>query len=206
MADKRRALGIVHRVGHVAHEHHVFAVARHLPQSEWPTQHAHVGVYADQDHVANFAVLHHAPDFRAAIANIIGIMNLQTVHLFLPGRPGVAAAGLEFLGPFLVLHRIIILAAIRLIDWILAGFLRRNLFAPKVDVFGQRLGLGRIQHVLARRMIFVGLHTTARRVDDRKAQLAGGLDHLVHTRRQFPSTARGIQAMMQIPHVANDNG
>ncbi len=40
--DARGTLRVVHRVGHVAHQDDVLAELVHLPDAEWPAEHAHV--------------------------------------------------------------------------------------------------------------------------------------------------------------------
>src|SRR5262245_52607438 len=62
MADERGALRVIHRVGHVAHEHDVLAVLGHLPQAKRSAENAHVGVDADQDDIAEAALFEQVPD------------------------------------------------------------------------------------------------------------------------------------------------
>jgi len=45
------ACRVVHRVGQVTHEHDILAVLAQLPQAERPTEHAHVRMDANDDHV-----------------------------------------------------------------------------------------------------------------------------------------------------------
>ena len=56
MAHARRAFGVVHRVGQVAHQRDVLAQVHHLPDGERPAQHAHVQMHAAEDDVVDPAL------------------------------------------------------------------------------------------------------------------------------------------------------
>ena len=43
-------------------------------------------------------------------------------------------------------------------------------------------------------------------MDDEHTAAAGALQHLVHARAHLFQTTYGIQALMRIPHVTNDDG
>ena len=61
----RPAFWVVHRIGHVAHEDDILAVLGHLPQAKGTAQDAHVGMDAEQDDVANAALLQKVPNLDA---------------------------------------------------------------------------------------------------------------------------------------------
>src|SRR5207247_3654843 len=101
MGDVGPAFWVVHGVGQVAHEHDVLAVFGHLPQTERPTQNAHVGVYAHENHVLDTAVFQQTPDLHARVADGVFILNLQKIDLGLPGRLRIAPHAGQSLVPLL---------------------------------------------------------------------------------------------------------
>src|SRR5262249_11511486 len=142
VADVGPALGVVHGIGQVADKDGLLAVFYHLAQAEGPTEHAHVGMHAGEHDMVNASLLEDAPDLVALVADVVAVFVSRTVALFLPGRAGVAALLLEFLGPGLVLGRVVVLAAVGLVDGISAAFFGRDARAPRADVPGQVLGFG----------------------------------------------------------------
>ena len=88
----RPARRVVHRVGEVADEQDIFAIARHVAQAERPAEHAHVRVHADEQDVADAARLKQVPDFDAAVADRVAPgVNPDQGDLPLPRAARVAA-------------------------------------------------------------------------------------------------------------------
>src|SRR5579883_645921 len=104
-----------------------------------------------------------------------------------------------------MLGQVVVLAAIGLIDWINALLLGGNAVAPAADVLGQVLRARRLEGVLACGMVLVSVHATARRVDDEDAALPRVAQQLVHTRGHLADTANGVETVVRIPHVADDD-
>ncbi len=75
---------------------------------------------------------------------------------------------------------------------------------PLRDLFRQLRCTRRLQRVAPRRMIRVGVHATAGRMNDHRTALPGGVQDLVHSRGHLLHSPDCIQAMMRIPHIAND--
>ena len=73
---------VVHRVGHVAHQHDVLPLINHLANAEGPTEHAHVGVHAHDDDVFDAALLHQIKRFRT-VGDRVASHDFQRVDLSL---------------------------------------------------------------------------------------------------------------------------
>src|SRR5207247_1979177 len=108
--------------------------------------------------------------------------------------------------PLLVLDRIVILSAVRLVDRIFSFFLRWNLPAPLPDVLGQVRGARGCLCPLAPRVLLVWFHAARRCVYDEHTTATRVLEDLVHARAHFFGPAHGIQAVMSVPHVTYDDG
>ena len=90
VANVGRSGRVVHRVRHIAHQHRVLAVASHLPQAERAAEHAHVGVDAEEHHILDAPIFHHAPDLLAAVADDVSVVDFQDVDLGFPGSSRIA--------------------------------------------------------------------------------------------------------------------
>ena len=100
----------------------------------------------------------------------------------------------------------VIFAAVGGVNWVACLFFAiidpvQPLFDSLGNVFSSRNRLG----TLSRRVVLVKLHTRRRCMDDGGAPITGVMQNLVHPRCHFGSAADGIQAMVGIPHVANDH-
>ena len=113
MADERGRARVVHRVGHVAHQHDVKALVDELPDGERPAEHAHVGVHAHHDHVLDAPLLHQV-DGLGAVGDGVGRLDLQGRDLARPRAPLLAG-------------RIAIAAAVGVVD-------RQMAFALAIEV------------------------------------------------------------------------
>src|SRR5205823_5164689 len=112
----------------------------------------------------------------------------------------------EFVLPEFVLVEVVVFAALELVDRIDAFFFRGNDFAPLADVGGQVGGFRRAYRDFAAGVIFVGVHATAGSMDDEDALVAGLGQDGVHPRRDLDAAADGVETVVRIPHVADDNG
>ena len=101
---------------------------------------------------------------------------------------------------------IVILAPIGLVDGINRLLFGRDLFAPVGDFVGQACGSRSGLGALASRRSFIRLHAAARRVDDEHTLFARLFQHLIHARCHLALAGDGVFAVMQIPHVADDDG
>ena len=81
VADEGRHGRVVHRVGHVAHEDDVLAVAGHLAQAEGASEDAHIGVDSQEDDVLDLPVLQDAPDLGAVVADVVAVVDVDLVGL-----------------------------------------------------------------------------------------------------------------------------
>ena len=73
----RRFAVVVHRVGHVAHQHHVLALLDHLADGKGAAQHTHVDVHAHDDDVGDPTLAHEIEGLgrigdRVAVADLEG--------------------------------------------------------------------------------------------------------------------------------------
>ena len=203
----RPARRVVHRVGQVADEQHVLAVARHVAQAERAAEHAHIRMHPDEHYVADAARLEQVPNLNAAVADRVALgVDLDHVHLPLPRAARVAAQLGQSIGPGGVLRRVVVLAAVGVVDRVALAFLHRiDPVAPALDGLrlhgSRRSGLG----AFARGVVLVKRHAGRRRVDDQRALCPGGADKPVHAGCHFTDSADGVFAMVQIPHVADDH-
>ena len=118
VADEGPALRVIHRVGHVAHEHDVLAVLRHLAEAEGPAGDAHVHVDAHEDDVLDAAGFEQVPNLDAGIADgVLLLVDAQHVDLLRPRGARIEALRLEFLRPGGVFGGIIVFAAVGSDRW-----------------------------------------------------------------------------------------
>jgi hypothetical protein len=185
----------------------VLAVLRHLPQAEGAAADAHVGVDAHEDDIVDVLRLQEVPNFDAAVADgVLGLVDAQRVDLLRPRRAWIETLGGKFLRPRGMFGGIIVLAAVGLIERIDSHLLGGNLLAPFADLVRQTSGGGRGLRALACRCAFIRLHAGTRRMYDQHAVLAGLFEHFIETRSHLTFTRDGVLAVMQIPHVADDDG
>jgi hypothetical protein len=57
------ATGVVHAIGQIPHQHDIEAGTNLPPESEGASQHAHVRVDSDKDHIFDLLVFQDVPDF-----------------------------------------------------------------------------------------------------------------------------------------------
>lgn len=206
MADLWGHLRIVHGVREIADQDDVLAVLGHLPQAKRPAEDTHVGMNADENHVIDASFFKHVPDFNARIADGIFALDRESCVLALPRGLRIAAHRLELRVPFLVFLEIVVLAPVGLIDRILALLLGRDFGAPLVDVLGQFFRCGCRLSPFAAGMFLIRVHATRRGMNDERSLIASFLQELVHARDHFLLAAHSIQAVMRVPHVADDDG
>jgi hypothetical protein len=200
--------GIVHRVGHVTHEHDVLAVLRHLPQPEGAARDAHVEMHAHEDDVVDVLRLEQVPDLHAAVADgVLFLVDAQRVDLLRPRALSDSGPWLRVPWPRRRVRRIVVLAAVGLIERIHRQFLGGICLHHSPILSGKRGRGRRGLRALACRRAFVGLHAgAAGRVDDEHAGFAGLFEHLVHARGHLALACDRVFAVMQVPHVADDDG
>ena len=138
---------------------------------------------------------------------IVDVFDFERGDLPDPGRAGIATHGLQLVVPLLVLLHIVILTTVGMIDRVTGAFFGVVFpVAPGLDLCRQTSRLGNGLRTPAGRMILVESHARRRRMDDRRPTVAGRFQQLVHPRRHlFHSTYR-VQAMMGVPHVADNHG
>ena len=194
----RPARRVVHRVGQVADEQNIFAVARHVAQAEGAAEHAHVRVHADEQHVADAARLEQVPDLDAAVTDRVALgIDLDQVHLPLPRAARVAAKLGQVLGPGGVLRGVVVLAAVGVVDRVALVFLHLvDPVTPVLDGLGLRSGGGGSLGSLAGRVVFVKFHARRRRVDDQRALGPGRVEEPVHAGRHLADAADGVFAVV----------
>ena len=76
----RRVARVVHRVGHVSHQHDVLALIDHLANAERTAKHAHVRMHAHNDDIFDAALLYQVKRF-GAVGDCITFLNLQRLDL-----------------------------------------------------------------------------------------------------------------------------
>src|SRR5262249_7065274 len=101
--------------------------------------------------------------------------------------------------------RPVVAAAVGLVDRVNALLFGRNLVTPLANVVWKILGSRSVLRFLPSRMILVGVHATARGMDDQYSLGPRRGDRLIHERRQFSDAARGPATPVLIPHVADDD-
>src|SRR5205823_13241733 len=137
-----------------------------------PAEDAHVGVDAHEDDVVDVARLQQIPDLHARVADRVALVHLQDVGLALPRGARVTAQGGELGGPVGVFGRLVVLAAVGLVDGVLALLLGGDPAAPRADVLGQVLGGRGVLGPLPHGGVLVRGHARAGGVDDQDAALA----------------------------------
>ncbi len=145
-------------------------------------------------------------DLLAIVADVVIIANRQQLGLTDPWCTRVPPHRLEFLGPIRVLLRIIVFATIALIDRVFPSFFFGNPIAPLTDLFGVTLGSRRLHRPESRGVIFVEVCAATGSVDDRGSQFSKSTNDLVHAWCHFAAAPSRVQAVVKIPHVANNHG
>src|SRR5262249_21349219 len=164
-----------------------------------------VRVYADEDHILDVALLQQVPDLDARVTDRVPVVDFQHVDLLQPGGGRVAALRLELRFPLLLLDRVGVAAAVGLVDRLNALRLGGDLVARTADVGGQVGGFGGGLGALAGRVVLVGRHAAAGGVDDEHPHAAGLFEDLIHARGDLLHAADGVQAVVRVPHVADDD-
>ena len=166
-----------------------------------------LGMHADQRHVFDAALFQDAPDLDAVVRDVVAIrIDRDRIHLSLPRRPGVAAHLGELRGPLSVFGEVVVLAAVALVDGIAVLVFGGNDVAPVADPRRRHGRSRRCLSALPRGMISVKLHATAGGVNDGRPATAGFGEEGVDARGQLSDAARGVQAVVQVPHIADDDG
>ena len=163
-------------------------------------------MHAHEHHVGDPALFEQAPDLDARIADRVLVANGQSGMLALPRSFRVPVQRFQLGVPLRVFRRVVVLAAVRLIDRVLPFLLGGNLGTPLVNRLGQVLGRRSSLGSPPRRMVLVGVHATRRRVDDEGALSPRLRQELVHPGDHLLFPADRIQAVMGVPHVADDDG
>ena len=193
-APKVRHVGrfavVVHRVGHVAHEHHILPLLNHLADGEGPPQNAHVDVHSHDDDVGDTALAHEVQGL-GRIGDGVAVADLE--GRVLPGPRAIAGA-----------FRAAVAAAVGVVDG-QGGLMVGHPGTPALQRDGGLHGWSRLGEFPAR-VILVELQGVARAVENEHALGPGCLQHLVHGRGHFPDAFCGIRAMMLIPHIAHHHG
>lgn len=185
----------------------MLAVLRHLTEAEGAARNAHVEMHAHEDDVVDITSLQDVPDFGAGVADdVLGLVDAEGIGLLGPGCLRIEAFGAKFCGPLRVLSGIIILSTIGLIEGIDGQLFGRDLFAPVSNFVRQTGGGGSSLGTLAGWGALIGLHATAGRVDDEHALGPGFLQHLIHARGHLVFAGHCVFAVMEVPHVADDDG
>ena len=113
VADERFHLRIVHGVGQVADQGHVLSVVGHLSQTERPSQHTHIGVNPNEEHVLDSLQLQNAPVLSPVVGDeIFPPVNLQRFRLSHPRGTRVPSPIFQLFRPFRMFFWVIILATI----------------------------------------------------------------------------------------------
>ena len=123
------------------------------------------------------------------------VVDLQHVDLRLPrALRDCGPLPSSFSAQACVLGEIVVFAAVGLIDGVVALLLGGN--AAGTSRRCPRAGWppsGRLGRVLPSRVVLVGVHATARSVDDEHAALAGLRQHLVHARSHLASRRTALR-------------
>jgi len=188
MTHLRLLLGVVHRVGHVPHQHDVLSLIHHLADAEWPAQHAHIRMHAHQDHVLDAALLEQVVGL-GAVGDRVPCGDLQGLDLL--GEEPHAGAGLGVFAWVAVFDR--------------EG--RLFLLVQVAPALQRDFGLHRrgLLRQLALRCPFVLVEAAAGAMDDQDAALPRGGEDFVHPRRHLGHASRRRAAIVIVPHVANDD-
>ncbi len=101
--------------------------------------------------------------------------------------------------------QVIIFAAGGLIERIGAGGFAIDLVQPLADVARRLRGRFGFRGPHASLMLRVSVHAAAGSVNNRCALIAAGGQQRIHPGSQFADATHGIDAMMRIPHVADDD-
>ena len=163
-----------------------------LPQAERPAQDAHIRVHAHEQDVVDAPALQQVPDLDARVADGVLVADLDGRDLLPPGRA-------------LRARRAVVAAAVGLIDAGRPPSPRRGscCTSRRCRRAGSRPS-GRTG-ALPGGMVLVGVHATARGVDDEHPPGPRGGDRPVHRGRQLADATRRTPAPVLVPHVADDD-
>ena len=207
MIHIRPAGGVVHGIRQVADEQHVFPVASHVAQAKRSTEDAHVCVHSDEHHILDAMRLEQVPDFKSVVADGIALgIDVDQIDLPLPWTSRVAPNVCKVLGPGGVFHRVVVFASVGVVDGVALFFL--HLIDPVTPVFNRLRETGRLRCIdgpFARGVILIKVSAGRRRMDDERTLAACLVQKLVHARCQFAHPADGVFAVVQVPHVADDD-
>ena len=181
---------VVHRVGHVAHQHHILPLLNHLTDGEGPPENAHVDVDTHDDDVGD-APLAHEVEGLGRIGDGISVADLQ--RRVLPGPRAIAGA-----------FRASIATAVGIID----GQRCLPVVHSGTPALQRDGGLHRGSRLgeLSAGVILVELQGVAGAVKNEHAFRSGRQQHLVHGRGHFTDAFGGVWAMVLVPHVAHHHG
>jgi hypothetical protein len=181
---------VVHRIGQVSHQYDVLAGLCHVPKPEGPAKHAHVRVYTHEDNVFDAVLFQKVPDFNAGIADGIVVAYFNRIYLTFPRPRGTLFA-----------TRLIIAAAVGLIDWIVLFFFFIDPVAPFFNTVRQVICFRRILRPLASGMVGIGLNSAARGMDYQNAFIPSLRNHIVHIRCKLSDAVGSSVAPVLVPHI-----
>ncbi len=180
---------VVHRVGHVAHQHHVLALPHHLTDRERPPQDTHVDVHPHHQDVRDPALPH----------QVVGLRRV---------RDGVAVPDLD--GRMLPRPRLerrairaAVAAAVRVVDRQRPLHLRLQR-APTLQ-WNPRVHLGHRPCQRSPRVVLVEVHRVARAMNHEASLGPQRADQFVHARGHLSHPLGRVRTMMLVPHVAHDH-
>jgi len=193
------AFGVVHGVGHIAHEGDGFAEIDLLADGEGAAEDAHVEVNAAEDDVVDVAGGEEVPCFLAVIGEGVAGFEFDERVLAFPWWDDFA---------FMVGAGAAHVAVVDGEDGFMAWVGPAPCGAPARGGgegdggFGERCGFS--EETLRCVLVEVGDGTGG--VDDEDAFGAGGDEHFVERAGEFGDASCGAAAPVVVPHVADDDG
>ena len=88
--DSRRAFGIVHRVGHVAHQGDIFSELYHLANAKGSSENAHVEVHAAENDILDTSFFQEIPGFLSVVGEGVSFDQFNGLDLSGPGFANLA--------------------------------------------------------------------------------------------------------------------
>lgn len=147
------------------------------------------------------------PDLIAAITDEIVLrIDRDRFVLGFPWQSGITSFSDQSGGPFGVFSRIIIFAPIGLVDGVQSLLFSGDRRAPKCDVGRPSGSIRNLQCAKSCRVLLIGWHAVAGGVNDGGTLAATGLEQFVHAGQEFGHASNGVQAVMSVPDIAEDDG
>jgi hypothetical protein len=163
-------------------------------------------VDSDKDHIFDLLVFQDVPDFITAIADEIVLrINGDGCILSLPRQSGVASFCRQGGSPCGMFGGVIIFTAVGLIDGVECLFFGGYGGAPEFDIGRSSGSDWKLQRAESGGVLSVSGHAVTGGVNNGGTAVAAGRQQLIHAWQKFGHAAYGIEAVVSVPDIADDD-